>query len=1098
MGVAMRALIVILLAPLVACNGPSAAKDDPCSVCPSGQGCGSGTECRPLCVADYQCGACEECSGGVCVEAACVAPNLAPLADAGPDQTVNKRALVTLDGTDSVDQDGDELAYAWTQTSGTAVTLNDTALAQPTFTAPSVPATLTFSLVVDDGEETDGPDTVTITVQNGAPVANAGLDHGVIKGAETNLDGSGSTDPDGDTVTYSWSQTGGTTVTLSSTTVASPTFTAPLALGNLDFVLTVSDGIAAPVQDPVRLVVFDPIPVARAGSDFSAVTGVTAQLDGTDSSEETGDPFTFAWTQVSGPSVTLNDATSATPTFMPPCGPATLVFSLVVTDSAAPSLADTVSVTVENRPMADAGSDLSVLGNEMVRLSAGNSCGSTLRWSQTSGPLVTLDDPTSPKPRFLAPNSASSVVIELEASFGGFTDTDTVVVTTRSYAGGSAVTYDRNPFMARYASTFYVYDMEVLNDVLFLGHNNGLTSLNINTQLSPSQIANVGGTAAMDIAVNASNVFAVSNQGLRVVEASTLMQVGSVPFNGEWAYGVAAQGSYVYAAEPSMFYVVDVSTPASPSIEGSLGVTNVSGVDVAGDFAYLAAAGIQVVDVTDPTDPTPRGVSTENYVQDLRVQGSYAFGAGSGFSVFDISDPDAPDLVYSHYVGWSNSIHIYGNFAYLNHNAAGVAIYDITNPTAPVFEAIYDTSMGIQAMAGREGYVYAAPSDSSLGLQIIDATALAPTEYLDDVVIANQGTDMKYSGGRIYVAQDWQGFEVFDAGALPSLVDIGGSNAAPVVALDVAGDLLYAVGSDSLAIIDVGDPATPVLLGTEVIVGAWPLDVVTLGERAYLADNNTGVHVIDVTDPTDPELLGTYPLAQAQGVTTYEGTVYALSWDDGVVAIDDSVMPPTMADSYDPPGSGCMNAAFSGAYMYLGCYNWQTYTLLAATLDSSVSGNLQYGSAGVWISGSQLWHANSANGFALFDLGTPTTPRYGGQIGTREAYDLVRIDRHVVLLSSTGLSTMDAEPHLATRYDHAPPGSPLTYNVGWTDTPMPELMQVSCAVSSGSCVVGLVNQTDNVAQVTWTTPAVAGDYEISIALGTQRYFLSTRDRISVP
>jgi hypothetical protein len=55
------------------------------------------------------------------------------------------------------------------------------------------------------------------------------------------LDGSGSSDPDGDTITYKWTQTAGTTVTLSSSTVAKPTFTAPAAAGTLTFSLVVTD-----------------------------------------------------------------------------------------------------------------------------------------------------------------------------------------------------------------------------------------------------------------------------------------------------------------------------------------------------------------------------------------------------------------------------------------------------------------------------------------------------------------------------------------------------------------------------------------------------------------------------------------------------------------------------------------------------------------------------------------------------------------------------------------------------------------------------------------------------------------------------------------
>lgn len=193
--------------------------------------------------------------------------NQPPLPNAGPDQSVNENSLFTLDGSASSDPDNNALIYKWTAPS--EITLSSTSLAKPTFTAPEVTisTSYTFTLVVNDGIQDSSPDQVIITVKNGnqAPTANAGTDQSVNEGELVTLNGTTSTDPDSDPITYLWTPPAG--ITLSSNSSSQPVFTAPEVTSDKQytFSLVVNDGTTNSLVDQVIISVknVDKVPYVK-------------------------------------------------------------------------------------------------------------------------------------------------------------------------------------------------------------------------------------------------------------------------------------------------------------------------------------------------------------------------------------------------------------------------------------------------------------------------------------------------------------------------------------------------------------------------------------------------------------------------------------------------------------------------------------------------------------------------------------------------------------------------------------------------------------------------------------------------------------------
>jgi K+-transporting ATPase c subunit len=329
--------------------------------------------------------------------------NIAPTANAGPDQTIVLPAnSISLNGI-GTDPDGTISSYLWTKISGPAATIANVNAAATAVTA-LVQGTYQFELKVTDNGGAVGIDTIELIVAapgNIAPTANAGVDQSItLPTNSVSLNGSG-TDPDGTISAYLWTKISGPTAgTITANTSAATTVTA-LTQGTYKFELKVTDNSGAVGRDTIQVIVnaaANIAPTANAGVDQTITlptNSVSLSGSGTDPD---GTISSYLWTKISGPAATITNANAAATT-VTALIQGTYKFELKVTDNSGAAGRDTIQVVVNAAaniaPTANAGADQTItLPTNAVSLSgSGTDPDGTISsylWTKISGPAATI------------------------------------------------------------------------------------------------------------------------------------------------------------------------------------------------------------------------------------------------------------------------------------------------------------------------------------------------------------------------------------------------------------------------------------------------------------------------------------------------------------------------------------------------------------------------------------------------------------------------------------------------------------------------------------------------------------------------------------
>ncbi len=526
--------------------------------------------------------------------------------------------------------------------------------------------------------------------------------------------------------------------------------------------------------------------------------------------------------------------------------------------------------------------------------------------------------------------TGSLLYASFEATLSVFDITDPAHATRIGHAQLSGLCWD----MARSGS--YLYCMLSPTDLLEIVDVSDPTA-----PLVVGSMAAEGGT----LDIEGDYLYHEQSDGIRILDISTPespVVVGSY-VTGGLPRELIVQNGYVYITDwPRGLRIINATIPAAP-VEVALYGDNASGLDVSGDYAYVAnlfdsGPGLYVVDVSDPTNPDTTGFAPGSGYRDVALEGlhAYALKLGGSVDVFDISNPTNPVLVASSGLcGFSEArmLSVSGGtlavagYAFTINYEGIMCVFDVSNPLSPTAVDRYESLPTIHSVDMANGY---------LALSLDYGGLLTVNRYQTDQRYWMPGTHRDVDGNTVVVQGDYayvgncdswhqrtSGLAVVDLSDPTNPVEIAFLSVSTcVVALAVGSSHAYYAEWGKIGVVDVSDPTNPVAVG-ELAITRGVSDLFADEPYLYLANREDGFRVVDVSTPSAPGVVGSGFSFNGEvwGVWVSDGYAYVAGndYDDviglWVLDVSDPLNPSLVATF--PTASYTRGIRVRDSYLYL-------------------------------------------------------------------------------------------------------------------------------------------------------------------------------------
>ena len=338
-----------------------------------------------------------------------------------------------------------------------------------------------------------------------------------------------------------------------------------------------------------------------------------------------------------------------------------------------------------------------------------------------------------------------------------------------------------------------------------------------------------------------------------------------------------------------------------------------------------------------------------------------------------------------------------GNYAYLADRSAGLLIFDVSDPAAPVQLADLATPVDAFDVAVSGAYAYVADIDA--GLLVVD--------------VSNPAAPVQ-TGAVLMIDSDF------------------------IYCVFVSGHYVYATGNTTLYIIDVANPAVPAVVGSLATSG-YTHHCGMKDHYLYVANHDAGVLIVDVSNPASPVAAGSIPgFGSAQGIAVSGNLLFVVDYWDSTLSVFDISSPTSPAQlavvsTYPAPAQ----VAISGNLALLAVQDvWEAGAFQVFDITNPAA-PFQAGSADtsysldVAVAGTRAVVADGNAGMKIFDFGActaPSGPQYyipaaakiAGGFGTNWVTDVVLHNPEDVAVTAAlyylpaGTDNSGALPHIVS------------------------------------------------------------------------------------